>query len=132
VTRRRTYYIIDDDVDDQNFLIEALRANNPDIQCFTALDGKRALRDLSSNLSSLPDAIFLDLNMPKFNGKQCLAEIKRTPSLLHIPIVIYSTTSDKNEIVETLKLGAAYFMTKKSSTKELREALSIITVGLNV
>jgi DNA-binding NarL/FixJ family response regulator len=59
------------------------------------------------------------------------AEIKRTPSLQHIPIVIYSTTSDKKEIGETLKLGAAYFMTKKSSAKDLREELSIVIVGLN-
>jgi DNA-binding response OmpR family regulator len=131
VTRRRTYYIIDDDVDDQNFLIEALTANDRDIQCFTAFEGKRAIRDLSSNKNPLPDAIFLDLNIPKFNGKQCLAEIKRTPSLLHIPIIIYSTTSDKREIGETMKLGAAYFMTKKSSIKELREELAVITAGLN-
>ena len=131
VTRRSTYYIVDDDKDDQNFLIEALTANDQNVKCFTSLNGKLAIYDLSTGINPLPDVIFLDLNMPKFNGKQFLAEIKRTPSLLHIPIVIYSTTSDKNEIVETLKLGAAYFMTKKSSTKELREALSIITAGLN-
>jgi len=131
VTRRSTYYVIDDDIDDQKFLIEALTSNDLNVKCFTAPNGQMAIHELSSSINPLPDAIFLDLNMPKFNGKQCLAELKRTPSLQHIPIVIYSTTSDKREIEETLKLGAAYFMIKKSSIKELREELSIITVGLN-
>ena len=79
----------------------------------------------------LPDAIFLDLNMPQLNGKQCLAELKQTPSLRHIPIIIYSTTSNKKEIQDTLDMGASHFMIKKSSSKDLREELSLITSALN-
>jgi len=131
LTRKNTYYIIDDDIDDQQFLIEALTANDQNVQCFTALNGKMAIQALSASINPLPDAIFLDLNMPKFNGKQCLAELKRISTLQHIPIVIYSTTSDKREIEETLKLGATYFMIKKSSIKELREALSAINLERN-
>jgi len=131
VTRRSTYYIVDDDKDDQNFLIEALTANDQNVQCFTSPNGKLAIHDLSTGINPLPDAIFLDLNMPKFNGKQCLAELKRTPSLQHIPVVIYSTSSYKKELDETLKMGAAYFMIKKSNIKELREELSVIMAELN-
>jgi DNA-binding response OmpR family regulator len=79
MTRRNTYYIVDDDIDDQKFLIEALASNDLNVKCFTATNGKMAIHELSSSIIPLPDAIFLDLNMPKFNGKQCLAEIKRTP-----------------------------------------------------
>jgi CheY-like chemotaxis protein len=60
----------------------------------------------------VPDAIFLDLNMPQFNDKQCVAELKQTSSLQHVPVIIYSATSNKKEIQYTLNMGASYFMIK--------------------
>lgn len=117
-------------MDDQQFLKEALIDNDPTAQCFTAYDAQEALTSLNDVLIPLPDAIFLDLNMPGLDGKQCLAELKRTPSLQHIPVVIYSTTSDKKEIQETLKMGASYFLIKRNSFKELKKALSPIVDAL--
>ena len=95
---RSIYYIVDDDLDDQQFLIEALSKNDPDSQCYSANTGSQAINNLKNSVVPLPDAIFLDLNMPQLNGKQCLAELKRTSSLKNIPVVIYSTTSNKTEI----------------------------------
>ena len=132
MTRRSTYYIVDDDIDDQNFLIEAITANDHYIQCFTAPNGKLAIQELKNSINPLPDAIFLDLNMPKYNGKQCLAELKRTPALKHIPVVIYSTSSYKKEMQDAMKMGASYFMIKKSSIKELQDELARIANELNI
>ena len=130
MTKTKIYYIVDDDTDDQQFLREALIENDPIAQCFTAYDAQEALTNLNDALIPLPDAIFLDLNMPGLDGKQCLAELKRTPSLRHIPVVIYSTTSDEKEIQETLNMGASYFLIKRNSFNELKTALSPIIVAL--
>ncbi|HEY4935181.1 MAG TPA: response regulator [Puia sp.] len=131
LTRKNIYYIVDDDTDDQQFLIEALTENDINVQCFTAPNGKEAINNLKKAVIPLPDAIFLDLNMPQLNGKQCLAELKRTASLQHIPVIIYSTTSNKKEMQDTLQMGASYFIVKKSSFKDLRKELSLITSKLN-
>jgi CheY-like chemotaxis protein len=130
LTRKNIYFIVDDDTDDQQLLIEALTENDPNIQCFSSPNGKEAIINLNNLSIPLPDAIFLDLNMPQFSGKQCLAELKKTPHLQHIPVIIYSTTSNTKEIQDTLQMGAWYFMIKKSSFNELREELSLITSEL--
>jgi CheY-like chemotaxis protein len=131
LTKTKTYYIVDDDIDDQQFLIEALTENNELVQCQTAFNGQDAITHLKEATIPLPDAIFLDLNMPGLNGKQCLMELKRTPSLQHIPVIIYSTTSVEKEIQETMQMGAAYFLIKRTSYKELLNELSLITAALN-
>ncbi|HEY4967878.1 MAG TPA: response regulator [Puia sp.] len=131
MTRKSIYYVVDDDPDDQQFLIEALSKNDPDTQCYSANSGNQAIGNLKNATVPVPDAIFLDLNMPQGNGKQCLAELKRDPSLKHIPVIIYSTTSNRKEILDALRMGASHFMVKKSSFKGLREELSLITSALN-
>src|ERR1700692_1676108 len=73
-------FIVDDDIDDQQFLIEALVKNNPVSQCFTASHGEEAITHLTNAIVPIPDVIFLDLNMPRLNGKQCLLILKQTPS----------------------------------------------------
>lgn len=120
---QNSYYIVDDDLDDQQFLIEALTENDQDAQCLTALNGSEAIRNLMKVGAKLPDAIFLDLNMPQLNGKECLRNLKRTPSLRHIPVIIYSTTTNQKEVHETLKMGASFFIVKKENFQELREEL---------
>lgn len=122
----KTYYIVDDDRDDQNYLIEALSENDPDARFFTAANGQEALLFLQSGIAPLPDVIFLDLNMPRMNGRQCLTELKLSPALRDIPVIIYSTSSDKKEMQETITMGAAYFLVKRSNFHDLKEELSSI------
>lgn len=131
LTKTKIYYIVDDDIDDQQFLIEALTEHDEQIQCFTAFNGQEAITHLKGTFVPLPDAIFLDLNMPGLNGKQCLQELKQTPSLQHIPVIIYSTTSAENEIQETMRMGASYFLVKRSSYRELVNELSQIDIVVN-
>jgi CheY-like chemotaxis protein len=125
------YFIVDDDIDDQQFLIEALVENNPLSQCFTASNGEEAITYLTNAIVPTPDVIFLDLNMPRLNGKQCLVMLKNSLSFQHIPVIIYSTTSNKQEIQEINELGASYFLIKPDSFKELREELASIEIFEN-
>lgn len=131
MAKKIVYYIIDDDLDDQQFLIEALTKNDSGSQCISARNGKEALSNLKNASVLFPDMIFLDLNMPKINGKQCLTELKHTLFLREIPVVIYSTSFNKKEIQECLNMGAFYFLTKKSSFQELRQELSLISTKLD-
>src|SRR5690606_26078913 len=75
-TQAMTIFYIDDDDDDREFFIEAVRHINAEFLCYTAKDGRQALRELREMIV-MPDFIFLDVNMPVMNGKQFLLEIKR-------------------------------------------------------
>ena len=125
-----TLFIADDDPDDVELFTEAVNEFDESIQCYSAMDGEEALKKLRAMLPALPDIIFLDLNMPRINGKQCLVEIKKTEKLNVVPVVIYSTSSIQHDIDETRRLGAVYFLTKPASFGELCKELSnIISAG---
>lgn len=60
----------------------------------------------------IPDLILLDLNLPKKNGREVLAEIKNDSSLQHIPVTILSSSKNEEEILKTYKLHANCYITK--------------------
>ena len=124
--KNHIFFIADDDLDDQELFIKALKEIDDCCNCITAFNGEDALYKLVNEKEQLPDFIFLDLNMPKVNGKQCLKEIKLNKELRHIPVIIYSTSAEKKEIQETTQLGAALFMQKPNRFMELRNALNQI------
>jgi CheY-like chemotaxis protein len=124
--KKRTLFIVDDDIDDQDLFIEAVNEVDTSIQCMSASSCEEALDLLKNRKVSLPDIIFLDLNMPRLNGKQCLAELKKQAHLRDIPVIIYSTSSERRDIEETTRLGAAHFLTKPNKFEELCKALSFV------
>lgn len=126
MNKKRTFFIVDDDSDDQELFIEAVSEVDKDIHCVSASDCEEALALLRDGKMDLPDMIFLDLNMPRLNGKQCLAELKKEIALRDIPVIIYSTSSEKRDMEETQRLGAAYFLTKPNKFEELCQALSYV------
>lgn len=123
MNKTNVFFIADDDPDDQEIFIKALEEVTESCKCFTAADGEDAFLKLSSEKVFLPDLIFLDLNMPKVNGKQCLVKIKQEQRLQHIPVIMYSTTAEKKEMQEALHLGAAYFLQKPNLFADLCKAL---------
>lgn len=125
MTRPSTIFLVDDDADDQEIFLIALKEVDDSIVCVTATDGMEALSKLNDN-GFRPDCIFLDLNMPRMDGKQCLVELKAEPRLRHIPVVIYSTSSESKDVTETLAMGAADFMTKPPGINELIEKLRLV------
>ena len=114
--------MVDDDTDDQEIFALALAEVDNSISCVTAKSGIEALDRLNES-NFRPDYIFLDLNMPRMNGKQCLKKIKDQASLSEIPVVIYSTSSERRDIEETKALGAAAFITKPPGISELIRSL---------
>ena len=114
--------IIDDDKDDRFFFRSAIHKYNPTYTCLEAEDGVDALQQLRS-ADQLPDFIFLDLNMPKMDGRECLKELKKDKALKKIPVIIYSTSDYKLDKKVTKEMGANYFLTKLSDIYPLPEEL---------
>jgi CheY-like chemotaxis protein len=110
--------IAEDDIDDQEIFSIAISELEGFYDCTYALNGIEVLNQLSNN-TLLPDYIFLDLNMPRMNGIQCLQEIKKQPLWRHIPVVIYSTSSGQLFVDEALHHGAVSFITKPSRISDL-------------
>ncbi len=123
------FLLADDDEDDRMLFEEALAEVNPNIRCISATNGKEALAVLQNQLPLLPDYIFLDLNMPKMNGLECLAELKKMDTLKNIPVVIYSTSSDSNSVEESKKLGALDFFVKPPNFNSLKDFLQRFAAG---
>ncbi len=119
-----TCFLIDDDVDDQDIFKLALEEVDPAIRCELASDGVEALQKLREEKGFCPDYIFLDLNMPRMNGRQCLAEIRKLDFLSHTPVVIYSTSSDSKDITDTKQLGAADYIVKPNTVSALADILA--------
>ncbi|MBC9910374.1 response regulator [Chitinophaga varians] len=113
--------LIDDDVDDRMIFGDVLKELVPDIIYNEAINGEDALARLEEGL--VPDLIFLDLNMPRVDGKQFLAELRQIEHLRHIPVIIYTTSSHESDKKETRALGASYFITKPNSLHELNQLL---------
>jgi CheY-like chemotaxis protein len=112
--------LADDDSTDRFFFDEALKEVFIPTHLTTVNDGEELLKYLTVN--DLPDVIFLDLNMPRKNGAECLIEIKNKPALKNIPIVIYSTSLHKEVANELYKNGAHYYL-QKCDFSELRDAI---------
>ena len=119
--------IIDDDEDDRDFFCEAVKEINIEWECITAINGEDALHKLKNALPHIPDYIFLDLNMPRMNGINCLRELKKDPRLKNIPVVIFSTISYEKTANEVLHLVATSFIVKPTSLQKLIEEILNIT-----
>jgi CheY-like chemotaxis protein len=120
--------LIDDDIEDQEIFMDALKEVQPDIRCVCSDDGEEAVLLLARNELAKPDLFFIDLNMPKLNGKEVLRKLKDIESLRNIPVIMFSTFYGDRDIKEFKEFGAAHYITKSTSFRELcktlKEALS--------
>jgi CheY-like chemotaxis protein len=119
------FFLVDDDLDDQEIFLSALKDVDSKIQCKTAENGCEALQ-LFKDENFIPDFIFLDLNMPKVNGKECLTELRKINRLKKTPIYIYTTSSAQKDKLEAKKFGATGFITKPTLINILIKTLSEI------
>jgi CheY-like chemotaxis protein len=118
--------IIDDDPDDQEIFIMCAEKVNRTVECLGVKSGIDALKMLNGDREYVPDYIFLDVNMPKMNGIDCLKELKKISRLRNTKIFMYSTTSEPEFLDASKKLGAWDFIVKPTKTTELKERLNKI------
>ncbi len=123
--KHRNILLVDDDEDDQVLFVDALNQIDNTFNCLIANNGLEALASLHTKRPT-PDIIFLDLNMPKMNGYECLAEIRKQAQFKHIPVAIYTTSKVEEERDFPMLREAQYFFRKPNDFIEFTNELSKI------
>jgi len=106
--------LADDDEDDRIFFREALEEIPLATSLHAVKDGIELLNVLHPERINMPDVIFLDLNMPGRNGKECLGEIRTMDHLKELPVIIFSTSANHKDVEEAYLLGANLYLQKPS------------------
>lgn len=115
--------LADDDIDDCMLFEEALQELSHDTLLSIVNDGEQ-LTDTLFRRKVLPNVLFLDLNMPRKNGYECLREIASDEHTRNIPVIIISTSFD-SEIVRSLyQIGAKYYIRKPEEFGKLKQVVS--------
>ena len=78
---------------------------------------------LNEKVEKLPDVLFLDLNMPRKNGFECLSEIKRNEKLKDIPVVVFSTSNSPEKINLVFKTGGLVYVHKPGNFSQLKQVI---------
>ncbi|MDB5267395.1 MAG: hypothetical protein JWP58_435 [Hymenobacter sp.] len=124
--------VVEDSVEDFTALSRAFRKNavpNPVLRCE---DGDQALEYLKGYgkhpdyPNQLPVIILLDLNMPGTDGRAVLDVLKTDPALHTIPVIVFTTSSNRTDIAECYRLGANSYLTKPIGYPELEEKVRLI------
>jgi CheY-like chemotaxis protein len=119
-------FLVEDDLDDQEIFLMCLRKISPDVVFRVANDGEEAIELLHTESGYTPDIIFIDVNMPRMNGVECLRQIKQMERMNDTRVFMYSTTSEQSVLARTKELGADEFIVKPTKTNDLKEKLSKI------
>lgn len=112
-----TILLAEDEPADAHLVKTALKENHLLVDLRIVEDGREALEYLRHQDSRFadaprPDLILLDLNMPRMDGRECLAELKRDQNLCGIPVVILTTSDMERDVMSSYSLGAAGYITK--------------------
>ncbi len=115
--------LADDDYDDRTFFNKALKELPIATHLTTVNDGEQLMDYLSENSERLPDVIFLDINMPRKTGTECLSEIKQNEKLKELPVVIFSTSYSQGTINTVFKSGAHVYIRKPGDFTQLIQVI---------
>ena len=119
--------VAEDDEDDYLLLRDAFKeVCNDRAELIWTKDGEETLKFLKENQAeeTRPRIVFLDLNMPKIDGRHVLREIRTSEVLNHLPIVVLTNSSSKDDIIKTYKMGVNSFVRKPAGYDELIEFVS--------
>jgi CheY-like chemotaxis protein len=129
-----TILLVDDDEEDLLMTQEALQESRLGNDLRTAHDGEELMdyllrrgQYLEPSSAPKPGLILLDLNMPKKDGREALAEIKADPQLRNIPVIVLTTSKAEEDIFRTYDLGVSSFITKPVTFAGLVEAMKVLT-----
>ena len=126
--------LADDDTDDCQFFKDAVTVFIPAANFTAVHDGDELMQLLGNETNKMPDMLFLDLNMPRKNGFECLTAIKQHKKLKTLPVAIFSTSKIQDEVTAVFKTGADVYIRKPRSFEQLvkviRHALHIGTENI--
>jgi CheY-like chemotaxis protein len=127
LSRPREILVVEDSAADTKMVLWALDKNKRGKSVVTLIDGEQVMAYLRRRCDGfLPDLMLLDLNLPKKDGWQVLAECKADPRLRCIPIVAFSTTQLPSDVRRCYELGANSFVCKPFELVEFQRAIGLI------
>jgi len=118
----KTIFLVEDNRGDIRLIQEALKAASTPCEVAIARDGVEAmayLRQQDGGSTPAPDLILLDLNLPKKDGREVLAEIKADPKLRHIPIIVLTTSRSEDDILHSYDLHVNCYISKSRNLAQL-------------
>jgi len=115
--------LAEDDEDDILMFQEAMAEVELPYELIVAKDGVEVI-DLLKGEEESPDIVFMDINMPRKNGFECLTEIREILSESEIPVIFLSTHQNEELIKTAKKLGASGYIKKPTSFKKFKTALN--------
>lgn len=130
--QKESIYVLlaDDDVDDRLFFKEAFEEIKIRTDVQIVKDGMELMKELTRPDARLPHILFLDLNMPRKTGMECLQEIKADSRFNDIAIAIYSTSASEQDIEQTFVNGANVYIKKPNDFGTLKKILTeVITIN---
>lgn len=125
--------LVEDNPDDAELALHALRKNNLVNQIAWVKDGEEALdylfhRGQYSQQKGLPKVVLLDLRLPKLDGIDVLQALRANPDTQALPVVVLTSSKEERDVVESYKLGVNSYVSKPVVFKEFAE--TIATLGL--
>jgi CheY-like chemotaxis protein len=125
INRPLLIYLVDDDNEDRMLFIEALNEIDMPVIIKDFDNGVSLINTLLQVENVLPDAIFLDLNMPLMTGEECIDDIRNEAVFSEIPIIIYSNYVDDSMVYRLKNKGANWYLMKPNSFDKLKNLLLI-------
>jgi CheY-like chemotaxis protein len=126
--------LADDDIDDCIFFKRALTELVIPTNLVSAHDGEQLMHLLINETTELPHILFLDLNMPRKNGLECLLEIKQSEKLKKLPVIVFSTSFEQEVVNGLFEHGAQYFIRKPPEflqfKKIIQHSLMLVAQGI--
>jgi chemotaxis family two-component system response regulator Rcp1 len=117
--RRKTIFLVEDNRGDIRLIQEALKSTAVDCDVVVARDGVEAMEYLQQDQAIRPDLILLDLNLPRKDGREVLAEIKADAALRHIPVVVLTTSRNEEDITKSYDLHVNCYIAKSRNLDQL-------------
>ena len=117
--------LTDDDLDDCIFFKDALDELPFEVNLTAMHNGEELLKYLEEK-QRLPDVLFIDFNMPRKNGHECLSQIKQHEKLKEIPVVIYSTSFEPGAADLLFKNGAHFYIRKPGEFSALKKVIHYV------
>lgn len=117
---QKTILLVDDDEEEYYIIKLALELTQDSYQCVWA-NGLEQATHLAQDMQ--PDFVFIDINMPRYNGINCLKQLKQIHQLQHSVFVMYSTYISDDDHKKAMQLGATCCMNKPENIKILRKQL---------
>ncbi len=126
-TTTKPILLVDDDLEDCEMMEQSLRRCNIPNPVASLHNGVALLEHLENAVEQPPCLIFLDLNMPKMNGHEALAHLRKDARFKHIPVIVMTTSNTEEDIVTTYAHGANSYITKPVSLSGLDAVMDTLT-----